>query len=91
MLDTGEGIAWVGVIVCVNCKISRKCKMSPKNQPNIWMLKGLISCLNMWWWGVGRSLAEGGIDKTPKNARIPDNISLILSLSMTACPDSLLL
>jgi len=25
-------------------------------------------------------LAEGGIDKTPKNARIPDNISLILSL-----------
>jgi len=30
--------------------------------------------------GVGRSLVEGGIDKTPKNARIPDNISLILSL-----------
>jgi len=26
------------------------------------------------------TLAEGGIDKTPKNARIPDNISLILSL-----------
>ena len=30
--------------------------------------------------GVVPNLAEGGIDKTPKNARIPDNISYILSL-----------
>ena len=30
--------------------------------------------------GMVFTLAEGGIDKTPKNARIPDNISLILSL-----------
>jgi len=30
--------------------------------------------------GMVFTLAEGGIDKTPKNAQIPDNISLILSL-----------
>ena len=35
---------------------------------------------SIWVMGMVPNLAEGGIDKTPKNARIPDNFSYILSL-----------
>ena len=40
----------------------------------------LVGWMSARFLGMVPNLAEGGIDKTPKNARIPDNISLILSL-----------